>query len=122
MDHVASSSFLGEVFAIQSWEGVISKSPVETDEQKPLRAKWSGTGGGNPRAMGEGSLRETREKRAGNGIPKGAAAWRNRNKNFRNRKSTQRRETPRKGAGTGSTVQRTGSRKFRSPVPPAQVA
>ena len=34
--------------------------------------------GRNPGAMGVGSLREAGEERAGDGIPKGAVAWRNR--------------------------------------------
>ena len=44
-----------------------------------LRITWRGTGeGGNPGVMGVGSLREAGEKRAGDGIPKGAGAGRKR--------------------------------------------
>ena len=58
--------------------------------------------------MGAGSLREAGEERAGGGISIGGGSrekwekFRNIGTIFRNRKSTQRRELPRKGVGTGS--------------------
>ena len=52
----------------------LSKS---TFSQPHVTDRWGGTEG-DPEVMGAGSLRKAREERAGDGIPKGAGAGRNR--------------------------------------------
>ena len=78
--------------------------------------------GGSLGVMGTGSVREVGEERAGDGLPKGTWVGRNRKwimqhcTIFCNRKSTQRWEPLRKGAGTRST--RYGKQEIETPCPP----
>ena len=81
-----------------------------------------GQGGGNPRVMGTGSLREAGEEWTGSGISEGGWSQEKQQKFlnigtiFRNRKSTQRRELLWKGTGTGSAG--CGRREAGSSDPP----
>ena len=72
-----------------------------------------GQGGGSPRELGAGGVREERGEKAGSGIPKVAGTRRKYCVIFGKRNRTKKREPLRKGAGNESKRYR--RREFQTP-------